>query len=108
MQQSGQVLAVFSVPPGQVDHREERGWGNGFGPVMLEFATPHPAGADFYLHVEEFVGDNGRRNIYQGQAHVFPDGHSGLGPYRLAGQRVWKVFIKNGASGPINVVMRRL
>ena len=34
--------------------------------------------------------------VFQGQALVFDDGHSGLGPYILVDRYVRKIFIQNG------------
>lgn len=86
----------YSVPPGgrstQFPH---------FGQTTIKFSTNTSGGADFYLHVEK---DNPERSrLYQGQALIFADGRSGLGPYILSATSIRKIHITNGTHGTVNV-----
>jgi hypothetical protein len=72
--------------------------------LLMTFTTSRDQGTEFYLHVEGQDTD-GRYAVYQGQAWIFPDGHSGYGPYVLVDERVRKIFIQNGENGAVDVVV---
>ena len=99
----GGVIAQWSVPIGAASSRVQR-----WGAVQIEFSTNRNEGTDFYLHVEGEVDDDSNRYpVFQGQAHIFADGKSGLGPYVLQDNHVRKIFIQNGQNGVVDVVVKR-
>ena len=79
-------------------------WANDLvGASPVTFTTSRVEGTDFYLNVE---GENDARySIWNSQAWIFPDGHSGYGPYVLIDENVRKIFIQNGSHGVVDVVV---
>ena len=71
--------------------------------LMIGFSTNRVEGTDFYLVVEG--GDEPRYAIWNSQAWIFPDGHSGYGPYVLIDENVRKIFIQNGSHGVVDIVV---
>src|SRR5262249_31915174 len=67
------------------------------------FGTQRDEGTDFYLHVEGEYGN--RYRIFQGQAWIFADGHSGYGPYVLKDEHVRKIYIQNGNHAVVEVAV---
>jgi hypothetical protein len=94
-----QLKEAYSVPLGQQSTKV-------YAPqtLLITFSTEREEGTDFYLHVEGQDSD-GRFPVYDAQAWIFKDGHSGYGPYILVNEHIRKIFIQNGTHGVVEVAV---